>query len=104
MVAESPTSWSQILQSSSKPAPGETWPYITALRKPRTSKPPSGGSRRPEPSPLDADTERAHVPSPLENWLTEPDGLATRLRAMRAQAGLSGKDLAASRGWQQSKV
>lgn len=42
--------------------------------------------------------------NPLENWLTEPDGLATRLRALRTQAGLSGKELAAANDWQQSKV
>lgn len=41
---------------------------------------------------------------PLQAWLTRPEGLATRLRAMRAQAGLTGKDLADAQGWQQSKV
>ncbi len=40
----------------------------------------------------------------LEDRLTEPDGLATRLRALRAQAGLSGKDFADLQGWAQSKV
>lgn len=40
----------------------------------------------------------------LEERLTQPDGLATRLRALRAQAGLSGKDLADTNGWAQSKV
>lgn len=40
----------------------------------------------------------------LEEWLTQPEGLATRLRAMRARAGLSGKALAAATGWDQSKV
>lgn len=40
----------------------------------------------------------------LEDRLTQPDGLATRLRAMRAQAGLSGKELADANGWAQSKV
>ena len=40
----------------------------------------------------------------LEEWLTQPEGLATRLRALRAQAGLSGKDLADANGWAQSKV
>lgn len=40
----------------------------------------------------------------LEERLTQPDGLATRLRAMRVQAGLSGKDLADANGWAQSKV
>jgi transcriptional regulator with XRE-family HTH domain len=42
--------------------------------------------------------------NPLETWLTEPDGLAVRLRALRTQAGLSGKELAARNRWQQSKV
>ncbi len=41
---------------------------------------------------------------PLEEWLTQPDGLGTRLRALRVQAGLSGKDLADANGWAQSKV
>jgi transcriptional regulator with XRE-family HTH domain len=40
----------------------------------------------------------------LESWLTQPEGVATRLRALRARAGLSGKDLADARGWAQSKV
>lgn len=40
----------------------------------------------------------------LEEWLTQPEGVATRLRALRAQAGLSGKDLADANGWAQSKV
>ncbi|TDB83375.1 XRE family transcriptional regulator [Actinomadura sp. KC216] len=40
----------------------------------------------------------------LREWLTQPEGLATRLRAMRAHAGLTGKDLADAHGWQQSKV
>ena len=42
--------------------------------------------------------------NPLETWLTEPDGLATRLRVLRTQAGMSGKELAAANNWQQSKV
>jgi transcriptional regulator with XRE-family HTH domain len=41
---------------------------------------------------------------PLEEWLTQPEGLGTRLRALRVQAGLSGKDLADANGWAQSKV
>lgn len=41
---------------------------------------------------------------PIEDWLTQPDGLAVRLRALRAQANLAGKDLAAALGWQPSKV
>jgi transcriptional regulator with XRE-family HTH domain len=40
----------------------------------------------------------------LQDWLTQPDGIATRLRMLRAQAGLSGKSLADSQGWAQSKV
>lgn len=40
----------------------------------------------------------------LEEWLTRPEGLGTRLRALRVQAGLSGKDLADANGWAQSKV
>lgn len=40
----------------------------------------------------------------LQDWLTQPDGIATRLRLMRAQAGLSGKDLADRYRWAQSKV
>ena len=41
---------------------------------------------------------------PIEDWLTQPDGMAVRLRSLRAQAGLPGKDLAARLGWQPSKV
>lgn len=40
----------------------------------------------------------------LEDWLSRPEGLAARLRTLRAQAGLSGKDIATSQGWQASKV
>lgn len=40
----------------------------------------------------------------LEQWLTRPEGVATRLRGLRAQARLSGKDLADTNGWAQSKV
>jgi transcriptional regulator with XRE-family HTH domain len=40
----------------------------------------------------------------LEEWLIRPEGVATRLRDLRARAGLSGKDLAEARGWAQSKV
>jgi transcriptional regulator with XRE-family HTH domain len=40
----------------------------------------------------------------LEEWLTQPEGVATRLRALRVQAGLPGKDLADANGWAQSKV
>jgi len=42
--------------------------------------------------------------NPIEEWLTQPDGLADRLRALRAQAALAGKDLAEMNGWQPSKV
>jgi len=41
---------------------------------------------------------------PLEEWLTQPGGLADRLRAARLRAGLTGKQLAAAHGWQQPKV
>lgn len=40
----------------------------------------------------------------LSEWLTRPEGVATRLRALRTQAGLSGKDLADAHDWAQSKV
>ncbi|MGI5225717.1 helix-turn-helix domain-containing protein [Actinoallomurus sp. CA-142502] len=40
----------------------------------------------------------------LEEWLTQPEGIATRLRALRAQAGLSGKQFADANDWAQSKV
>jgi transcriptional regulator with XRE-family HTH domain len=40
----------------------------------------------------------------LTQWLTQPDGLATQLRAMREAAGISGADLAADLGWTPSKV
>lgn len=40
----------------------------------------------------------------LKEWLTQPEGIATRLRALRAQAGLSGKQLADANDWAQSKV
>jgi transcriptional regulator with XRE-family HTH domain len=41
---------------------------------------------------------------PTKQWLTQPDGLADRLRAIRTQAGPSGKQLAARLGWPASKV
>ncbi|MEQ4205772.1 helix-turn-helix transcriptional regulator [Actinopolymorpha sp. B9G3] len=41
---------------------------------------------------------------PLEEWLTQPGGLAARLRVLRMQAGLSGKELATATSWQASKV
>lgn len=42
--------------------------------------------------------------NPTEEWLTQPDGLADRLRSMRERAGLSGKQLAEAAGWAPSKV
>ena len=41
---------------------------------------------------------------PIEDWLTQPDGLAARLRALRTKAGLSSKDLATAAGWAPSKA
>ncbi|MGH3736674.1 MAG: helix-turn-helix domain-containing protein [Micromonosporaceae bacterium] len=41
---------------------------------------------------------------PLEEWLTQPGGLADRLRAARLRAGLTGGQLAERNGWQQPKV
>lgn len=40
----------------------------------------------------------------LRGWLTDTDGLATRLKALRARAGLSGQGLADVLGWSPSKV
>jgi transcriptional regulator with XRE-family HTH domain len=40
----------------------------------------------------------------LEEWLARPRDVATRLRALRAQAGLSGHQLAEAVGWAQSKI
>jgi transcriptional regulator with XRE-family HTH domain len=40
----------------------------------------------------------------LEEWLARPHDVATRLRALRARAGLSGHQLAQAVGWAQSKV
>jgi transcriptional regulator with XRE-family HTH domain len=40
----------------------------------------------------------------LEEWLARPRDVATRLRTLRAQAGLSGHQLAEAAGWAQSKV
>lgn len=40
----------------------------------------------------------------VDEWLSRQDGIAERLRDLRVQAGLSGKEIAASTGWQQSKV
>lgn len=44
------------------------------------------------------------VNAPLRDWLSRPDGMASRLRALRTQAGLSGKDLAEAAEWAPSKV
>lgn len=40
----------------------------------------------------------------LTQWLTQPDGIATRLGAMRRRSGLSGQELAKATGWSASKV
>ncbi len=40
----------------------------------------------------------------LTQWLTAPEGLASRLRALRVRAGLTGKELAATLGWGAYKV
>jgi transcriptional regulator with XRE-family HTH domain len=40
----------------------------------------------------------------VTDWLTRPEGLAPRLRALRTNAGLTGTDLADRAGWHQSKV
>ncbi|MGH3655900.1 MAG: Scr1 family TA system antitoxin-like transcriptional regulator, partial [Micromonosporaceae bacterium] len=42
--------------------------------------------------------------NPLGEWLTEPGGLAERLRAIRLRAGLTGYQLADEQGWPQSKI
>jgi transcriptional regulator with XRE-family HTH domain len=42
--------------------------------------------------------------TPIEELLTQPGGLSDRLRALRTQAGLSGKELAEACGWQPSRV
>lgn len=42
--------------------------------------------------------------NPVEEWLTQPGGLAGRLREVRAAAFPSGKALAEAAGWQPSKV
>lgn len=43
-------------------------------------------------------------PNPIEDWLNQPDGIAARLRQMRTDARITGKDLAAAAGWQPPKV
>lgn len=40
----------------------------------------------------------------LEDWLNQPGGLADRLRTLRTQAGLSGKEFAEIAGWYPSRV
>jgi transcriptional regulator with XRE-family HTH domain len=40
----------------------------------------------------------------LVDWLTQPDGLAVRLHALRTKSGLPGKELAEIPGWPASKV
>ena len=40
----------------------------------------------------------------VTDWLTRPEGLAPRLRALRTAADLTGTDLADWAGWHQSKV
>ncbi|WP_239086422.1 helix-turn-helix domain-containing protein [Catellatospora methionotrophica] len=40
----------------------------------------------------------------MQEWLTQPGGLATRLRQMRRAAALTGDRLAVDAGWTQSKV
>jgi transcriptional regulator with XRE-family HTH domain len=41
---------------------------------------------------------------PTAEWLTQPGGLAQRLRAMRTAAGLTGDQLASRLGWSRSRV
>lgn len=43
-------------------------------------------------------------PTFVQEWLTEPGGLAERLRAMRKAAGLTGKELTQQTGFGQSKI
>ncbi|GIG62282.1 hypothetical protein Lfu02_66540 [Longispora fulva] len=40
----------------------------------------------------------------IQDWLNQPDGMATRLRALRTRAGLASKSLAEANGWPPSKV
>lgn len=40
----------------------------------------------------------------LADWLTRPNGIAERLRGLRANAGLLGKDLATHASWPTSKI
>lgn len=41
---------------------------------------------------------------PIKDAVTRPGGIAARLRALRAQAGLAAKDIAEATGWHPSKV
>lgn len=40
----------------------------------------------------------------VSEWLTRPEGLATRLRILREQAGMSGRQFAAASGWHPTRV
>lgn len=40
----------------------------------------------------------------ISEWLARPGGLAMRLRSLRIEAGLSGRQLSEAAGWSQSKV
>lgn len=42
--------------------------------------------------------------NPMEDWLSQPGGLANRLHDVRTHARLTGKDLATRNNWQPSKV
>ena len=42
--------------------------------------------------------------NPIEDRLTQPDGLVEQLLALRERAGLSSKDLAERANWHPSKV
>lgn len=48
--------------------------------------------------------QKEHPVKSIEEWLTQPGQIAGRLRALRARAALSGKQLAEANGWAQSKV
>lgn len=41
---------------------------------------------------------------PIEEWLSQPGGIAERLRAARLRAQLTGAQLAEANGWPQSKI
>lgn len=42
--------------------------------------------------------------NPIEEWLTQPGGIAERLRAIRRRAGVTGGQLAEEHGWPPSKI